>query len=95
MHISDTQTYKWKYGFHNDTRFTKKVELNKTLIDENTWNSFIFLQKVPIDCLVSEWNEWSPHNPSGRSRRERFVTQKNLNGGTECPVLLQTKLGKV
>lgn len=55
--------------------------------------NFVLISQVPIDCVVTKWSDWSPHDNNGHSHRERYMTQPALNGGAECPVTYQTKLG--
>jgi len=41
---------------------------------------------------VSEWTTWSAPDATGVRFRYRYMTRPALNGGNECPALLQ--LGK-
>ena len=44
---------------------------------------------VAINCLVSEWSAWSSPGNLGQSSRSRMVLRHALNGGKECPPLVE------
>ena len=48
---------------------------------------------VPLPCIVSDWTEWSKPDATGSTFRWRFVTRPSLNGGKECPDLIQSRKG--
>ena len=51
------------------------------------------LFSVPLPCIVSDWSEWSKPDVTGTIYRHRMMTRPPLNGGKECPELLQMKKG--
>ena len=44
---------------------------------------------VPVDCVVSDWSNWS-RCENGIQRRSRTVLQQPRNGGAPCPTLEET-----
>lgn len=51
-------------------------------------------QSCPVDCQVSDWNEWSSCTAScggGKQTRSRTILQHNSGGGKECPILTETQ----
>ncbi len=48
-----------------------------------------------VDCEVSEWSEWSgcykTDNDTYENMRYRTVTQYPMNGGAECPLLVENQ----
>jgi len=42
---------------------------------------------------VSPWTEWSNQDPSGKRIRIRTVIRPALNGGAQCPDLMEEKYG--
>ena len=42
-----------------------------------------------IDCLISEWTEWSVPYGIGEIYRERSILRYPRNGGDECPTVLR------
>jgi hypothetical protein len=47
-------------------------------------------ESQPVDCVVSEWSEWS-ECVDGTQSRTRTVIAPAANGGTACPVLLESR----
>lgn len=46
----------------------------------------------PQDCVVSKWSTWNSFVGGGALvKRTRYTRQHNLNGGVECPDLVQTR----
>jgi hypothetical protein len=45
---------------------------------------------VPVNCVVSEWSEWSECVDGSRSRNRTVITPAS-NGGTECPSLIEVE----
>lgn len=65
----------------------------KTSILNKSFQQFssIFLA-VKQDCVVSPWSDWGPCSPRcgiGFRRRTRTVTFRPMNGGRECPPLIE------
>lgn len=53
-----------------------------------------FVSKVKRDCEVSPWSDWGPCSPRcgvGVSQRTRTVLFLPVNGGKECPALIENK----
>ncbi|KAG7467911.1 hypothetical protein MATL_G00137220 [Megalops atlanticus] len=56
------------------------------------------LPECPIDCVVSEWSEWSECNKScgkGHVIRTRMIKLQPQFGGAPCPVTVQRKKCKI
>ncbi|XP_061628629.1 spondin-1b isoform X2 [Phyllopteryx taeniolatus] len=56
------------------------------------------LPECPIDCMVSEWSEWSECNKScgkGHTIRTRMVKLEPQFGGSTCPETIQRKKCKL
>uniref|UniRef100_A0A7N8X460 Spondin-1 n=1 Tax=Mastacembelus armatus TaxID=205130 RepID=A0A7N8X460_9TELE len=56
------------------------------------------LPECPIDCVMSEWTEWSECNKScgkGHTIRTRIVTLEPQFGGDPCPETIQRKKCKL
>ncbi|XP_026221078.1 spondin-1b [Anabas testudineus] len=52
------------------------------------------LPECPVDCMVSEWSEWSECNKScgkGHMIRTRMIKQEPQLGGSLCPETIQRK----
>ena len=56
------------------------------------YNTFM-LFSVKLPCIVSDWSEWSKPDATGTIYRHRMMTRPALNGGKECPELMQMKKG--
>ena len=50
---------------------------------------------VPLPCIVGDWSAWSQPDATGTRYRIRFMARPPLNGGKECPDLIQTGKGNV
>lgn len=77
---------------HQNTR-CQKCLLLCSLID----HVFFFLFEA-IDCMVSEWSEWSECNKScgkGHTIRTRMVKLEPQFGGRACPETIQRKKCKL
>ena len=48
---------------------------------------------VPLPCIVTDWSNWSAPDASGVRFRVRYMTRPALNGGKECPDLIQLGRG--
>ena len=48
---------------------------------------------VPLPCIVSEWTAWSAPDATGTRFRYRMMLRPALNGGKECPDLLEVGKG--
>jgi hypothetical protein len=55
--------------------------------------TFIFFS-APLPCIVSDWSDWSAPDATGTSFRYRMVTRPAINGGKECPELIQARKGR-
>lgn len=56
------------------------------------------LPECPIDCMVSEWSEWSECNKScgkGHTIRTRMIKLEPQFGGNPCPETIQRKKCKI
>uniref|UniRef100_A0A8C6S9J9 Spondin-1 n=1 Tax=Neogobius melanostomus TaxID=47308 RepID=A0A8C6S9J9_9GOBI len=56
------------------------------------------LPECPIDCMVSEWSEWSECNKScgkGHTIRTRMIKLEPQFGGSPCPETIQRKKCKI
>uniref|UniRef100_A0A665TEZ3 Spondin-1 n=1 Tax=Echeneis naucrates TaxID=173247 RepID=A0A665TEZ3_ECHNA len=56
------------------------------------------LSECPVDCMVSEWSEWSECNKScgkGHTIRTRMVKLEPQFGGSTCPETIQRKKCKI
>ncbi|XP_068595155.1 spondin-1-like [Brachionichthys hirsutus] len=56
------------------------------------------LPECPVDCMVSEWSEWSECNKScgkGHTIRTRMVKLEPQLGGSACPETIQRKKCKL
>ncbi|KAG8012929.1 Spondin-1, partial [Nibea albiflora] len=52
------------------------------------------LPECPVDCMVSEWSEWSECNKScgkGHTIRTRMIKLEPQFGGGACPETIQRK----
>ena len=45
----------------------------------------------PVDCVVSQWSEWSACTIDGKQSRTRTVVTPAANGGAFCPVLFEVR----
>jgi hypothetical protein len=43
---------------------------------------------------VSDWSDWSAPDATGSAFRYRMVTRPAINGGKECPELIQSRKGR-
>lgn len=56
------------------------------------------LPECPVDCMVSEWSEWSECNKScgkGHTIRTRMIKLEPQFGGAACPETIQRKRCKI
>uniref|UniRef100_A0A8C5D2I6 Spondin-1 n=1 Tax=Gouania willdenowi TaxID=441366 RepID=A0A8C5D2I6_GOUWI len=56
------------------------------------------LPECPVDCMVSDWSEWSECNKScgkGHTIRTRMVKLEPQFGGSACPEMIQRKKCKI
>uniref|UniRef100_A0A3Q2FVB7 Spondin-1 n=1 Tax=Cyprinodon variegatus TaxID=28743 RepID=A0A3Q2FVB7_CYPVA len=56
------------------------------------------LPECPIDCMMSEWSEWSECNKScgkGHTIRTRMIKLEPQFGGSSCPETIQRKKCKI
>lgn len=54
---------------------------------------YFWFISVPLPCIVSNWSAWSAVDATGGSSRVRYVVRININGGTACPNLIESKKG--
>jgi hypothetical protein len=79
------------YSFLNILLIPKNFDLENVI-----WSIFFFLHfTVPLPCIVSDWSDWSAPDASGVRFRVRYMTRPALNGGKECPDLIQLGRGIV
>ncbi|XP_029009296.1 spondin-1-like isoform X2 [Betta splendens] len=65
-----------------------------TCLEELQQTEKCMLPDCPIDCMVSEWSEWSECNKScgkGHTIRTRMVKLEAQWGGSPCPETIQRK----
>jgi hypothetical protein len=55
---------------------------------------YCFFLSVPLPCIVADWSKWSAPDASGVRFRVRYMIRPALNGGKECPDLIQLGRGK-
>ena len=48
---------------------------------------------VPLPCLVNPWTDWIGPDPKGKTYRTRCIKRPALNGGADCPSLIEMKKG--
>ena len=48
---------------------------------------------VKLPCIVSDWTAWTSPDATGTIYRYRMVVRPAINGGEECPELLEAKKG--
>ena len=53
---------------------------------------YLICISVPLPCIVADWSNWSAPDSTGVRFRYRYMIRPALNGGKECPDLMQ--LGK-
>lgn len=56
----------------------------------NSGSEFIGTVKGPIDCVVSDWSDWSDCSVEGTKTRTRTIEVQPEYGGAGCPVLIET-----
>lgn len=66
----------------------KCFELNYKEKGKSVWKTAQYC--YPTNCVVSEWSAWS-ECVNGQQTRTRTIITPAANGGTECPVLNETK----
>nr|XP_046249804.1 spondin-1b isoform X2 [Scatophagus argus] len=67
-------------------------------IEELEQTEKCMLPECPVDCMVSEWSEWSECNKScgkGHTIRTRMVKLEPQFGGSPCPETIQRKKCKI
>ena len=58
------------------------------------FNLYRFIS-VPLPCIVSEWTAWSEPDATGTRFRFRMMLRPALNGGKECPDLIELTKGEI
>ena len=48
---------------------------------------------VPLPCIVPDWTTWSEPDATGTMFRFRMMLRPALNGGKECPDLMELRKG--
>ena len=48
---------------------------------------------VPLDCIVGDWTAWSKPDQTGTITRIRKQLRPSVNGGEECPNMIENKKG--
>jgi hypothetical protein len=71
---------------------------HRRMIDMNPYwfqiDAKLLFIAVPLPCIVSEWTKWSAPDATGTRYRVRYMLRPALNGGKECPDLIQLGKGK-
>lgn len=69
----------------NNNNFSTTGYTKSNIKDNSTINSITESNIIPIDCVVSEWEECN--KPCDGGERSRSVLYSSLNGGKPCPPL--------
>ncbi|KAJ8002793.1 hypothetical protein DPEC_G00162650 [Dallia pectoralis] len=84
-------------GLRTRQRMLKSVDLGECL-EELEQVERCMQPECPMDCMVSEWTEWSECNKScgkGHTIRTRMVKLEPQFGGEACPEAVQRKKCKI
>jgi len=73
-------------------KFDCFLVVSSYLFNTSHFNFNYYLITVPLPCIVTDWTNWSAPDATGSRFRYRMMLRPALNGGKECPDLLQ--LGK-
>jgi hypothetical protein len=50
---------------------------------------------VPLPCIVGPWSSWAGPDATGSLFRYRIMVRPALNGGKQCPELINLRKGIV
>jgi hypothetical protein len=75
-------------------RYVNTLNYNKLETDSDIWIQFDSeaVEPEPVNCVVSNWSEWSICSINGTQSRTRTIITSPSNGGTACPVLSETRI---
>jgi hypothetical protein len=78
----------------NTIKPNQQIKVSNCLLRHQIHIASIYLIciSVPLPCIVTDWSNWSAPDSTGVRFRYRYMTRPSLNGGKECPDLMQ--LGK-
>ncbi|KAK3535615.1 hypothetical protein QTP70_017805 [Hemibagrus guttatus] len=85
-------------GMHVRRRMLKTPALPGQCTEQLEQMEKCMMPECPVDCMLSEWSEWSECNKScgkGHMIRTRMVKLEPQFGGIQCPETIQRKKCKI
>jgi hypothetical protein len=76
-------------GFLTETNFANFL-FNRTASNQILYLIWDYTNRVPVNCVVSAWSDWSTCDNDTQSRTRTIITPSS-NGGTSCPVLIESR----